>query len=133
MGGCVSRRGAGDARACHARRIRSPFPEVRQRDHVAGGERAVLPVRGMHGDARGFLAALAMGADAVCFGTAIVPTKECPASEAYKRKIVEQDIFDRDYHKKIYDFNHRDITVGSMASGHITKSLSVEEFIQNII
>ena len=85
------------------------------------------------GDARGFLGALAMGADAVCFGTAILTTKECPAPEAYKRKITSQDIFDQDYHKKIFDFNHRDITVGGMASGHIEKSISIDEFIRDII
>ncbi|MFW9897650.1 MAG: NAD(P)H-dependent flavin oxidoreductase [Candidatus Thorarchaeota archaeon] len=85
------------------------------------------------GDARGFLGALAMGAEAVCFGTAILATKECPAPENYKKKIITQNIFDEDYHKKIFDFNYRDITVGSMASGHIKKSISVNEFISNII
>ena len=85
------------------------------------------------GDARGFLGALAMGADAVCFGTAILTTKECPAPEAYKTKILNQNIFDQDYHKKIFDFNYRDITVGSMASGHIDKSISINEFIRDII
>jgi len=85
------------------------------------------------GDARGFLGALAMGAEAVCFGTAILATKECPAPESYKNKIITQNIFDEDFHKKIFDFDYRDIAIGSMASGHIDRSTSVKEFINNII
>lgn len=85
------------------------------------------------GDARGFLGALAMGADAVCFGTAIITTKECPAPEGYKKKIINQDIFEEEYYKKIFDFDSRDITIGSMASGHIDKSVSVKDFIDNVI
>jgi len=41
------------------------------------------------GDARGFLAALAMGAEAVYMGTAFMATKECPIPESHKRKLVE--------------------------------------------
>ena len=53
------------------------------------------------GDARGFLAALAMGADAVCFGSAIMATKESPASETWKKQVLHQDIFDEKFYKKI--------------------------------
>jgi NAD(P)H-dependent flavin oxidoreductase YrpB (nitropropane dioxygenase family) len=41
------------------------------------------------GDARGFLAALAMGAEGVYMGTRFLATKECPISERYKQKLVE--------------------------------------------
>ena len=41
------------------------------------------------GDAHGFLAALAMGADAVYMGTAFMATKECPISERHKQFLVE--------------------------------------------
>jgi NAD(P)H-dependent flavin oxidoreductase YrpB (nitropropane dioxygenase family) len=41
------------------------------------------------GDARGFLAALAMGADAVYMGTAFMATKECPIPESHKQALVE--------------------------------------------
>ena len=51
------------------------------------------------GDARGFLAALSMGADAVCFGTAIIPTKESPASDSWKKALITQDIFDEKFYK----------------------------------
>ncbi|MFX1393127.1 MAG: NAD(P)H-dependent flavin oxidoreductase [Promethearchaeota archaeon] len=85
------------------------------------------------GDARGFLGALAMGAEAVCFGTAILTTKECTAPESYKNKIILQNIFDEDFHKKIFDFDYRDIAIGSMASGHIDRSISIKKFINNII
>ncbi|TXT61474.1 MAG: Nitronate monooxygenase [Promethearchaeota archaeon] len=85
------------------------------------------------GDERGFLAALAMGAEAVCFGTAVMATKECPASKRIKEKIISQDIFDEEYYKKIYHFSLKDKPIWSPASGHVKKTLSLKEFIANII
>jgi NAD(P)H-dependent flavin oxidoreductase YrpB (nitropropane dioxygenase family) len=41
------------------------------------------------GDARGFLGALAMGADGIMMGTAFMATKECPTNEASKQGMVE--------------------------------------------
>jgi len=41
------------------------------------------------GDSRGFMAALAMGAEAVYMGTAFMTTKECPIPERYKQMLVE--------------------------------------------
>ena len=38
---------------------------------------------------RGFLAAMAMGAEAVLMGTAFFATKECPAHEAIKEKLIQ--------------------------------------------
>ncbi len=85
------------------------------------------------GDARGFLAALAMGADAVCFGSAIMATKESPASEAWKKQVLYQDIFDEKFYKKIFHLELRDSPVGSMAVGHVNEETSIKEFIENIV
>ena len=85
------------------------------------------------GDARGFLAALAMGADAVCFGSAIMATKESPASDVWKNQVLHQDIFDEKFHKKIYHLELRDSPVGSMAVGHINEETTLKEFIESII
>ena len=41
------------------------------------------------GDSYGFMAALAMGAEAVYMGTAFVTTKECPVPDHYKERLVE--------------------------------------------
>lgn len=41
------------------------------------------------GDSRGFMAMLAMGAEAVYMGTAFLTTKECPVPERYKQMLVE--------------------------------------------
>jgi len=41
------------------------------------------------GDARGFLGALAMGADGIMMGTAFMATKECPTNEASKLDMVQ--------------------------------------------
>ena len=85
------------------------------------------------GDARGFIAALFMGADAVCFGSAIVATTESPASMRWKKKILNQDIFDEKYYKKIFHLQLKDSPVGSMAIGHCEKIISIKEFIEEKI
>ena len=85
------------------------------------------------GDHRGFLAALAMGADAVCFGTAIMATKECKMPQSYKRKLIDQDIFNKEYYKQIFHHQLKDKSIWSMAAGHIDKVISVKEFIDTII
>ena len=85
------------------------------------------------GDARGFLAALAMGADAVCFGSAIMATKESPASETWKNQVLHQDIFDEKFYKKIYHLELRDSPIGSMSIGHISSVTTIKEFIDDII
>ncbi len=46
------------------------------------------------GDARGFLAALAMGAEAVQLGTLFCAVKECPLAERYKQALIEANPFD---------------------------------------
>jgi NAD(P)H-dependent flavin oxidoreductase YrpB (nitropropane dioxygenase family) len=85
------------------------------------------------GDARGFLSALAMGADAVCFGTAILATYECKAPQSYKRKLINQDIFEEDFYHKIFHHQLKDKSIWSYAAGHIDKEVSVQEFIENHI
>ena len=85
------------------------------------------------GDARGFLSVLAMGADAVCFGTAIMSCTESPYSEKYKKKLITQDIYDDDYYKKIFHLELKDSPIGSMALGHCDEIISLKEFIQEKI
>ena len=85
------------------------------------------------GDARGFLAALAMGADAVCFGTAIMPTKESLATNMWKKRIINQDIFDEKFYKKIFHLQLRDSPIHSMAAGHCDQIISIKEFIEEKI
>jgi len=46
-------------------------------------------VSGGIANARGFLGALAMGADAVAIGTALLATRECPVSEKVKKHLVK--------------------------------------------
>jgi NAD(P)H-dependent flavin oxidoreductase YrpB (nitropropane dioxygenase family) len=46
------------------------------------------------GDARGFLAALAMGAEAVQLGTVFCAVRECPLAEHHKQALVAADPFD---------------------------------------
>ena len=85
------------------------------------------------GDVRGFIGALAMGADAVCFGTAIMSCTESPYSEKYKKKLITHDIYDDDYYKKIYHLELKDSPIGSMALGHCDEVISLNEFIRDRI
>ena len=85
------------------------------------------------GDARGFLGALAMGADAVCLGSSIIATLESPASKNWKDQIVIQDIFDEKYYRKIFHLELKDSPIASMAIGHIKEILPIKDFIDNII
>lgn len=52
------------------------------------------------GDARGFMAALAMGAEAVYLGTAFMATKECPISERHKQSMAEADPTESKYRER---------------------------------
>ena len=85
------------------------------------------------GDARGFLGALAMGADAVCLGTAILLTKESPLPLHLKEDWLNTDIFSEDYHKKLYHFSLKGTRVPSPATVFITNEISLKDFIQNLV
>lgn len=88
---------------------------------------------GGFGDARGFLAALSMGAEAVCFGTAIMATKECPASDVMKKRLITQDIFDKDYYEKIYHFQLKDKMIWSPAAANCEQVITMDEFMKKTI
>ncbi|MHA1299247.1 MAG: NAD(P)H-dependent flavin oxidoreductase [Candidatus Helarchaeota archaeon] len=86
------------------------------------------------GDARGYLSALTMGAQAVCMGTAFMACKECPIPDKFKKnKLVEQSAFDPNLHPKVFHLELRDSMVPSMAVGVIDKIMTVKEFIDQLI
>ena len=85
------------------------------------------------GDARGFLSALAMGADAVCFGTALMITKECPVALNIKKKWLKMDIFSEEFYDRIFHYNVKNFMSPSMALGHRKEILPVKAFIEEII
>ncbi len=49
------------------------------------------------GDGRGFLTALAMGAEGIYMGTRFLATKECPVSDRYKQKLVDAQPWDAEF------------------------------------
>jgi nitronate monooxygenase len=83
------------------------------------------------GDARGFVAALAMGAVGIYMGTAFMATREFQAPDTLKSKIVDQAITDADYCRKIYDMDHGGHH--SLASGVIESVPTIKEFIEGIV
>ncbi len=85
------------------------------------------------GDARGFLGAIAMGAEAVCFGTAVMVCEESPAALKLKEKWIKEDIFTEDYYEKIYHLKLRDTALPSMAIGHRKKIIPIKDFIEEIM
>ena len=84
------------------------------------------------GDSRGFLGALAMGADAVCLGSSIVTASESSASKNWKQMILNQDVFDEKYYRKIFHLELKDSPIASMAIGHINEVLPIKVFIDKI-
>jgi NAD(P)H-dependent flavin oxidoreductase YrpB (nitropropane dioxygenase family) len=58
-------------------------------------------VGGGVGDSYGFMAALAMGAEAVYIGTAFLATKECPIPDRYKQILVEGNPVDPRFRDRI--------------------------------
>jgi len=85
------------------------------------------------GDARGFLSALAMGSDAVCLGTALMITSECPVPERIKEKWLNLDIFDEQFHDKIYKYNLKNFMAPSTAIGHRKKTVPMKVLIEELI
>lgn len=83
------------------------------------------------GDARGFVAALAMGAAGVYLGTAMMATQEFQASDALKKAIVQQGVLDADYRRKVYQMGHG--IKHSLASTVIDGIPTVAEFIGDMI
>ena len=85
------------------------------------------------GDARGFLGALAMGADGVCLGTALMTTKECPVPLRVKQKWLQTDIYSEDFHKRIYVYNKKNFMMPSTAIAHSTGVVPIKEFIHKMM
>jgi NAD(P)H-dependent flavin oxidoreductase YrpB (nitropropane dioxygenase family) len=82
-------------------------------------------------DARGFMAALAMGASGVYLGTAFMATEEFQIPLKTKAKIVEQDILDTEFRKRIYEMEHSGRP--SLAAGLIDSVKPVKQYIEELI
>ena len=85
------------------------------------------------GDDRGFLGALAMGAEAVCLGTAILTTIESPLSVEMKEKWMNTDIFNEDYHKGLYHLTLGPTRVPSAAIGFQKNIIPLKIFIESLM
>jgi nitronate monooxygenase len=85
------------------------------------------------GDARGFLGVLGMGAEGACLGSAILTTKESPASQERKDGWLESDVLSEEYHKQLYHRELKGTRVLSAATAHQKKNISIHEFIEGIM
>jgi len=85
------------------------------------------------GDARGFLGALGMGAEGICLGSAILTTKESPASKEVKDKWLKMNVLSEDYHQKLYHRALKSTNVLSTAIAHQKEVLPVHDFIENLM
>ncbi len=84
------------------------------------------------GDARGFMAALAMGASGIYLGTAFMATQEFKTTEKLKNIIKDQDILDPEYRNTVLA-GVRGSRRPSLASGVIESIPTVKEFIDDIV
>ena len=85
------------------------------------------------GDARGFLGALGMGAEGVCLGSAILTTKESPATEEVKEKWLKTKFLSEIYHNQLYHRDLRGTKVLSAAISHQKNICSLKDFIEKIM
>ncbi|MFX1495286.1 MAG: NAD(P)H-dependent flavin oxidoreductase, partial [Promethearchaeota archaeon] len=85
------------------------------------------------GDARGFLGALTMGADAICLGTAILLTKESPLPLHLKEDWLNTNILLEDYHNKLYHFSLKGTRVPSPATAFVSNEVSLKDFIESLV
>ncbi|MFX0022317.1 MAG: NAD(P)H-dependent flavin oxidoreductase [Candidatus Hermodarchaeota archaeon] len=85
------------------------------------------------GDARGFLGALALGAEAVCLGTSILMTEESPVPIEIKNEWLNMDIFSEAYHKMLYHLTLGPTRVPSSAVGFQKDILPLHVFIENLM
>ncbi|MBY9004993.1 MAG: nitronate monooxygenase [Candidatus Lokiarchaeota archaeon] len=85
------------------------------------------------GEARGFIGALAMGADAVCLGTAILSTEESPLNLLIKEQWLHTDILNEEYHKALYHFSLKGTRVPSPAIAFQKEIIPLKKFIENMM
>lgn len=85
------------------------------------------------GDGRGLAAALTMGACGVYLGTAFMTTRECPIAEKWKRAIVEQDVTDPNYIRKLLHSGGKDRVLHSTAAGAIEEIRTVPDFVEALV
>ena len=83
------------------------------------------------GDARGFVAALAMGASGIYMGTSFMATTEFQAKQKVKDGIVNQDISDPEYSAKILQMKHG--AAHSFASGVVDSIQPVQDYMRTMI
>jgi len=83
------------------------------------------------GDARGFVAALAMGAVGIYMGTVFMATKEFKVGDKLKYTIVNQQMTDAKHRNSIYGMDHGGAHF--LASGVVTSVPTIKEFIDNMV
>ncbi|MFW9938261.1 MAG: nitronate monooxygenase [Candidatus Thorarchaeota archaeon] len=85
------------------------------------------------GNARGVLGALAMGAEAVCLGTAILTTEESPVPISAKNLWLNTDITTEDYHRQLYHRTLGATRVPSPAIAYQKEIIPLKSFIENLM
>lgn len=75
----------------------SQLPTLTSITSAAGRLKIPLIAAGGIGDARGLLAALAMGAEGIYMGTRFLATTECPISDRHKQKLVDAGPWDPEF------------------------------------
>ena len=115
--------------------FKNPFQHTTLVNVTMAKKLLTIPViaAGGIGDARGFLGALAMGAEAVCLGTAILTTTESPLSVEMKEKWMNTDIFNEDYHKSLYHLTLGPTRVPSSAIGFQKNIIPLKVFIEYLM
>jgi NAD(P)H-dependent flavin oxidoreductase YrpB (nitropropane dioxygenase family) len=83
------------------------------------------------GDARGFVAALAMGAVGIYMGTVFMATREFKSGDKLKNKIVNQQPTDTKHRNQVYGMDHGG--AHSLAAGVVTAIPTIKECIDTMV
>lgn len=85
------------------------------------------------GDARGFLGAMTMGAEAVCLGSAILTTEESPLTTFMKEDWINTDILTQEYHRALYHMTLQPTQVPSPGVAFQKEVRPMKDLIEDIM
>jgi NAD(P)H-dependent flavin oxidoreductase YrpB (nitropropane dioxygenase family) len=115
--------------------FKNPYQQTTLVNLTIGKRLLKVPIiaAGGIGDARGFLGALIMGAEAACLGTAVLTTRESPLKKELKRRWLETEIFSKKYHHQLYHFKLQSTRVPSTAIAFQKEIIPIHDLIANIM
>jgi len=115
--------------------FKNPFMHTTMVNLTIAKELLKIPIiaAGGIGNARGFLGAMTMGAEAVCLGTAILTTEESPLLPTMKEHWLNMDTLTQEYHRALYHMTLQGTRVPSPSVAFQTQVRPLKDLIEEIM